>query len=186
MQVLEDTVAACKQIVEQQQPSHLEYKQKFSELVQISTELNDGVAAISAKRADEQKLYASALESINKCEHDRESLSLCLAQNQSKLAVLEKIVRQNSSCSSNFQETLQELASAKDKSACAWNEASKSMFLLDEQSLKIEELSDQMKELKTFYSSCMQPTAIAATVLNSPDCASSIKCTEAKSAETVS
>jgi hypothetical protein len=88
MQVIEDTVAACKQFVDQQQPAHLEYKQKFSELVQISTELNDGFAAISAKRADEQKLYASALESINKSEHDRELLNLCLAQNQSKLTVL--------------------------------------------------------------------------------------------------
>ncbi len=90
MQVLEHTVAACKQIVEQQQPVHLEYKQKFSELLQISDELNESVEAISAKRAQDQKLYASALDSITKGEHDRESLSLCLAQNQSKLAVLLK------------------------------------------------------------------------------------------------
>ena len=87
MQILEETVAACKQIVEQQQPAHLEYRQKFSELVQVSTELHDAVAAISVKRADEQKLYASALDSINKNERDRESLNLCLAQSQCKLTV---------------------------------------------------------------------------------------------------
>jgi hypothetical protein len=59
-----------------------------------------------------------------------------------------------------LQETLQELALAKEKSVSAWDEASKSMFLLDEQSQKIEELSDQMKDLKSFYSVCNQTTAV--------------------------
>ena len=58
------------------------------------------------------------------------------------------------------QETLQELALAKEKSVSAWDEASKSIFLLDEQSQKIEELSDQMKDLKSFYSVCNQTTAV--------------------------
>ncbi len=56
------------------------------------------------------------------------------------------------------QETVQELAFAKEKSAAAWNEASKSIFLLDEQSQKIEELSDQMKDLKAYYSMSKHPT----------------------------
>ena len=50
------------------------------------------------------------------------------------------------------QETMQELALAKEKCTSAWNEASKSIFLLDEQSQKIEELCDQMKELKANHS----------------------------------
>ncbi len=63
---------------------------------------------------------------------------------------------------------MQELAFAKEKSASAWNEASKSIFLLDEQSQKIEELSDQMKDLKAYYSMNKQP--ITATVpLNAID-----------------
>ena len=72
MQVLEDTVAACKIIVERQQPAHVEYKEKFSELMRASSELQDSVAAISVKRADEQKLYIAALDSINKGERERE------------------------------------------------------------------------------------------------------------------
>ena len=87
MQVLEDTVATCKQIVEQQQPAHNEYKTKFSELMRASTELNEAVITVSAKRADEQKLYISALDSINKSERERESLHHSLAQSQCKLTV---------------------------------------------------------------------------------------------------
>ena len=77
----------------------------------------------------------------------------------------------------DFQETMQELVLAKEKSASAWNEASKSMYLLDEQSQKIEELSDQMKELKSFYSTSMQQSASLA--------APSITCTEPNLPETV-
>ena len=91
MQVLEDTVAACKRILEQQQPAHEEYKHKFTELMRASNELNEAVTTISAKRAHEQKLYMSALESINKSERERESLHFCLAQSQCKLTVLSEI-----------------------------------------------------------------------------------------------
>ena len=61
-----------------------------------------------------------------------------------------------------WQQTMQELALAKEKSTSAWDEASKSIFLLDEQSQKIEELSDQMKELKAYYSICKQPALTTA------------------------
>ena len=81
---------------------------------------------------------------------------------------------------------MQELVLAKEKSASAWNEASKSMYLLDEQSQKIEELSDQMKELKSFYSTSMQQSAsVAATIFNSLDVTPSISCTEPNLPETV-
>ena len=90
MQVLEDTVAVCKSIVERQQPAHAEYKEKFSELMRASSELQDSVAAISVKRADEQKLYIAALDSINKGERERESLNHCFAQSQCKLMVFWK------------------------------------------------------------------------------------------------
>jgi hypothetical protein len=53
-----------------------------------------------------------------------------------------------------LQETIQELKIAKEKNVSAWNEASKSIFLLDEQSQKIEELSNQMMELKSHHSTC--------------------------------
>ncbi len=62
--------------------------------------------------------------------------------------------------SDKSQETLQQLALAKEKSVSAWDEASKSIFLLDEQSQKIEELSDQMKDLKSYYSVCNQTTVV--------------------------
>jgi hypothetical protein len=58
-----------------------------------------------------------------------------------------------------LQETQHELSLAKEKCESAWNEASKSIFLLDEQSKKIEELSDHMKELKEYYA--MQPNVSA-------------------------
>jgi hypothetical protein len=60
----------------------------------------------------------------------------------------------------DVQETMQELALAKEKCTSAWNEASKSMFLLDEQSQKIEELCDQMKELKANHSTSLLPTPV--------------------------
>lgn len=87
MQVLEDTAIACKRVVELQQPAHEEHKKKFSELMRLSSELNEAVTSISAKRADEQKLYISALECINKSERERESLNHCLTQTQCKLTV---------------------------------------------------------------------------------------------------
>jgi len=55
---------------------------------------------------------------------------------------------------------MQELALAKEKCTSAWNEASKSIFLLDEQSQKIEELCDQMKELKANHSTSLLPTPV--------------------------
>ena len=58
---------------------------------------------------------------------------------------------------------MQELGLAKEKSASAWSEVSKSIFLLDEQSQKIEELSDQMKELKAYHSTYTQTTGIASS-----------------------
>lgn len=91
MQVLEDTVAACKIIVERQQPVHVEYTEKFSELMRASSELQDSVAAISVKRADEQKLYIAALDSINKGERERESLNHYFAQSQCKLMVIKTL-----------------------------------------------------------------------------------------------
>lgn len=60
----------------------------------------------------------------------------------------------------DVQETMQELALAKEKCTSAWNEASKSIFLLDEQSQKIEELCDQMKELKANHSTSLLPTPV--------------------------
>jgi len=87
MQVLEDMGAHCKRVVEKQQPVHVEYKDQFAELMKVSTELNQAVAAISAKRAEEQKLYVSALDSINKGERERESLNRCLTERQCKLQV---------------------------------------------------------------------------------------------------
>jgi hypothetical protein len=87
MQVLEDMGAHCKRVVEKQQPVHVEYKDQFAELMKVSTELNQAVAAISAKRAEEQKLYVSALDSINRGERERESLNRCLIERQCKLQV---------------------------------------------------------------------------------------------------
>ena len=87
MQVLEDMGAHCKRVVEKQQPVHVEYKDQFAELMKVSTELNQAVAAISAKRAEEQKLYVSALDSINRGERERESLNRCIIERQCKLQV---------------------------------------------------------------------------------------------------
>ena len=55
---------------------------------------------------------------------------------------------------------MQELQLSKEKCKSAWNEASKSIFLLDEQSQKIEELCDQMKELKANHSMSLLPTPV--------------------------
>ena len=64
----------------------------------------------------------------------------------------------------DVQETMKELALAKEKCTSAWNEASKSIFLLDEQSQKIEELCDQMKELKSNHSTSLLPTPVPVIV----------------------
>ena len=60
----------------------------------------------------------------------------------------------------DVQETMQELQLSKEKCTSAWNEASKSIFLLDEQSQKIDELCDQMKELKANHSMSLLPTPV--------------------------
>jgi hypothetical protein len=61
------------------------------------------------------------------------------------------------------------------------------MFLLDEQSIKIEEIFDQMKELKEFYFTSMQSTdATLVTNLHSQDNASIITHTLTKPPENVS
>jgi hypothetical protein len=93
MQVLENTVAICKRVVEKQQPAHVEYKEQLTELMKVSTELNQSVAAISAKRAEEQKMYITALDSINKGERERESLNRRLTERQCKLTVFLMILR---------------------------------------------------------------------------------------------
>jgi len=54
--------------------------------------------------------------------------------------------------SNDEQEMAQDLALAKEKNVSAWNDASRSIFLLDEQSQKIEELSEQLRQLKAYYS----------------------------------
>ena len=61
----------------------LDIKQLILEKEQLTKDL----ASISAKRADEQKLYISALECINKSERERESLNHCLTQTRCKLTV---------------------------------------------------------------------------------------------------
>ena len=91
--MLENTVAICKRVVEKQQPAHVEYKEQLTELMKVSTELNQAVAAISAKRAEEQKMYITALDSINKGERERESLNRRLAERQCKLTVFLMILR---------------------------------------------------------------------------------------------
>jgi chromosome segregation ATPase len=91
IKVLEETVNACKDTLERQQPIQVEYVYKFSELMQASTELDGSLTSISAKRLDEQKLYISALDTINKVEREKESLNQCLVQNQSRLTVFSDI-----------------------------------------------------------------------------------------------
>jgi hypothetical protein len=83
-----------------------------------------------------------------------------------------------------LQETQHELSLAKEKCESAWNEASKSIFLLDEQSKKIEELSDHMKELKEYYA--MQPNVSAVpSTATSSDGMRDIESVEASSSSIV-
>ncbi len=83
-----------------------------------------------------------------------------------------------------LQETQHELSLAKEKSESAWNEAAKSIFLLDEQSKKIEELSDHMKELKEYYA--MHPNvSIVSSIATSSDGMHDIESVEASSSSIV-
>jgi len=87
MHVLEELVANCKRVVEKQQPAHVECKGQFAELMNVSEELNQAVIEISEKRAEEQKLYVSALEFIGKNEREIESLNRSLHEKNRQLEV---------------------------------------------------------------------------------------------------
>ncbi len=75
------------------QPFHVEYKEQLTELMKVSTELNQAVAAISAQRAEEQNKYDKALDSINKGERYRQSILGRLDQKNGKLKVFLIILR---------------------------------------------------------------------------------------------
>ena len=66
---------------------------EIKKLGQEKEQLNRAVAAISAKRAEEQKMYITALDSINKGERERESLNRRLTERQCKLTVFLMILR---------------------------------------------------------------------------------------------